>query len=327
MRIISANELGSLLTFPALVEALREGFQQPIVTPLRHHHTMAAPPAGLPEGQDNFLLLMPAWTDRSAGDPVSGSYTGVKLVTVYPGNPVTNRPTVQGQYLLIDGATGSFLAAIDGTSLTLWRTAAASALAATYLAREKASRLAMIGAGAMAPFLVRAHLAVRPITSVTIWNRNMGKAEAVAAQLKGEGIDVVAEKDLEAGIRAADIISCATVSTEPIVRGAWLKAGAHVDLMGAFTSDHRESDDDVMARGRVFVDTREGALKEAGDIVQAIRSGALGKSDIVADLTDLCSGKITGRETQDEITVFKSVGTALEDIVAARYVYELARAP
>ncbi len=318
MRIISADELGSLLTFPALVEVLREGFQQAFVIPLRHHHTMIPP-----SGPDNFFLLMPAWTDRTSSEPASDSYAGIKLVTVFPDNPSANRPTVQGQYLLIDGVTGAFLAAIDGTALTLWRTAAASALAATYLAREDASRLAMIGAGAMAPYLIRAHMAVRPITSVTIWNRNMAKAETLARDLKGEGIDAVAEEDLEKGVKAADIVSCATVSTKPIVRGAWLKSGAHVDLMGAFTPKHRESDDAVMTRGRVFVDTLEGALKEAGDIVQAIHGGGLKESDIIAGLGELCSGKMKGRQTPEEITVFKSVGTALEDIVAAKYVYEL----
>jgi len=317
MRIISSDELASILTFPALVDALRDGFRQSIVTPLRHHHTMATP------GETkNFLLLMPAWTDRGDGDPDGGSYTGVKLVTVYPDKPAHDRPTVQGQYLLIDATTGVFLAAIDGTVLTLWRTAAASALAASYLAREDAKELVMVGAGAMVPYLVRAHMAVRPTLSrVTIWNRNMDKAEKVAERLRKEGVDARADSDLEASVAKADLVSCATVSTEPIVRGAWLKAGAHVDLMGAFTPGHRETDDDVMVRGRVYVDTMAGALKEAGDIVQAIASGALKEEAIVTDLFGLCRGEVPGRQTDDEITVFKSVGTALEDLAAAQYVY------
>ncbi|MBZ0218678.1 MAG: ornithine cyclodeaminase family protein [Fimbriimonadaceae bacterium] len=318
MRIISASDLASILTPSAMIEALRQGFRQSIVTPLRHHHTMTTPGA-----TENFLLLMPAWTDRAAGDPVHGSYAGVKLVTVYPHNPAENRPTVQGQYLLIDAVTGSFLAAIDGTSLTLWRTAAASALAASYLARKDACRLVMVGTGAMAPYLVRAHMAVSPITSVSIWNRNIAKAEALAAELGSDGIDAVANPDLEGSIKAADIVSCATVSTEPIVQGKWLKDGAHVDLMGAFTPAHRETDDEVMKRGRVFVDTMDGALKEAGDIIQAIESGVLKKDDIVADLFGLCRDKIPGRQSEKEITVFKSVGTALEDLVAAQFIYEL----
>ena len=317
MRIISSEEIASALTVPALVEALREGFRQSIVTPLRHHHSMATP-----ENGENFMLLMPAWTDRSHGDSKTGSFAGVKLVTVYPENPSDDRPTVQGQYLLIDATTGEFLAALDGTVLTLWRTAAASALAASYLAREDARHMVMVGAGAMAPYLVRAHMAVRPIRSVSIWNRNMDKAEALAQSLRQDGIEANADDDLESSVSRADLISCATVSTEPIVHGAWLKDGAHVDLMGAFTPQHRETDDKVMARGRVYVDTMEGALKEAGDIVQAMSSGALRPEDIVADLFGLCRGITAGRVTKDEITVFKSVGTALEDLVAAQYVYE-----
>lgn len=322
MKIVSAEDLASILTPLALVEALRQGFQQSIITPLRHHHTMKPPEGKPPAGGDNFLLLMPAWTDRTAGDPATGSYAGVKLVTVYPENPSQNRPTVQGQYLLIDAATGAFVAAIDGTSLTLWRTAAASALAASYLARKDAAHLAMVGAGAMVPYLIRAHMAVSPIKTVSIWNRTMAKAEDLATELRADGIDVKAETDLETSVRRADIVSCATVSMVPIVLGKWLKEGVHVDLMGAFTPAHRETDDDVMSRGRVFVDTMEGGLNEAGDIVQALQSGALKKEDIVADLFDLCRAETPGRQTDAEITVFKSVGTALEDLVAAQFVFE-----
>ncbi len=226
----------------------------------------------------------------------------------------------------MDGATGAPLAVIDGQALTLWRTAAASALAATFLARKNASRLVMVGAGALAPYLVAAHASVRPIAEVLIWNRNPQRAEKLAAELneraitsplRGDSIALAATADLEAAVRAADIVSCATLAAEPLVKGAWLKPGAHLDLVGAFTPKMREADDEAVRRARVFVDTRQGALKEAGDIVQPLEAGVIGESDIVGDLFDLCRGKVEGRTSPDEITLFKSVGTALEDLAAA----------
>ncbi|HET6468451.1 MAG TPA: ornithine cyclodeaminase, partial [Geminicoccaceae bacterium] len=199
-----------------------------------------------------------------------------------------------------------------------------SALAARFLAREDAGRLLVIGAGALAPQLARAHAAVRPIRRVLVWNRTPARAGAVAAELAAEGLVAEAAPDLEAAVRQADIVTCCTMSREPLVRGAWLQPGAHVDLVGAFTPDMRESDDAVMRRARVFVDTFDGALAEAGDVVLAMASGALERSAIRADLFGLCRGERPGRTAPDEITVFKSVGCALEDLVAARLVVERA---
>lgn len=315
MKIVSAAELEKILAFPALVEVLRKAFTQQIAAPVRHAHTMTPP-----EGADNFFLLMPAWHERKKLKGVR-PFAGIKLVTVYPDNPASDRPTVQAQYLLIEAETGAFVAAIDGTTLTLWRTAAASALAASFLAREDASSLLMVGAGAMAPYLIRAHAAVRPIKTVKIWNRNIAKAEQLAASMDDKGLDISASNDLSDDVARADIISCATVSADPIIHGEMLNTGSHMDLVGAFRPDLRETDDDVMRRGRVFVDTHEGALDEAGDIIQALNSGALQKDEILADLHELCRGEKTGRKTAEEITVFKSVGTALEDLAAAQHVY------
>jgi len=200
--------------------------------------------------------------------------------------------------------------------LTLWRTAAASALAATYLAREDAHRMVMVGAGALAPYLVQAHASVRPIDEVLVWNRSRERAERIATDLRGRGYTVAATEDLEAAVRTADLISCATLSSAPLIEGAWLKPGAHLDLVGGFTPKMREADDEAVRRARVFVDTRAGALKEAGDIVQPLANGILREGDI-GDLFDLCRGKAKGRAAPDEITLFKSVGTALEDLTAA----------
>jgi ornithine cyclodeaminase/alanine dehydrogenase-like protein (mu-crystallin family) len=229
---------------------------------------------------------------------------------------------VVGLFLLLNGKTGEPVALIDGPRLTTWRTACASALASSWLSREDSSRLLIIGAGAMAPFLVRAHSAVRPIRQIRIWNRTHAKAERLAATLAAEGFAVSATDDLDEALGWADIVSSATIASEPLVKGALLKPGTHVDLVGAFTPELRESDDEAIRRARVYVDTREGATKEAGDIVQALLSGALTPAGIVADLYELARGEKQGRQNADEITLFKSVGAALEDLAAGIAVYK-----
>ena len=318
MRVVTAEDLARILTFPALIEALREGFRTGVVAPARHHHTIP-----LREEPAATLLLMPAWRD-TAGGHASRPLLGVKVVTVHPGNAARGRASVNGTYLLMDSASGEQLTVIDGQALTLWRTAAASALAASYLARKDSSRLLMIGAGNLAPYLINAHANVRPITEVLVWNRNPKHAEQLAASEMTCGRYAVrATTDLEGAVHSADIVSCATLSLEPLVRGAWLKSGAHLDLVGAFTPEMRESDDDAVARAQVYVDTREGALTEAGDIVQPLRAGLISEVSIRGDLFDLCRETVSGRESPEEITLFKSVGTAVEDLAAAALVLSL----
>jgi ornithine cyclodeaminase len=220
------------------------------------------------------------------------------------------------------GSTGEPLAVIDGRALTLWRTAAASALASSYLARKDASRLLMVGAGALAPYLIEAHTSVRPIAEVLVWNHNPSRAQALAAQLSGRAYSVRAIADLDAGVQGADVISCATLSSTPLVKGAWLQAGAHLDLVGAFTPAMRESDDEAVRRATVYVDTRAGALLEAGDIVQPLAAGVIEPDGIAGDLFDLCRGDAARRTSAHQVTVFKSVGTALEDLAAAALAYK-----
>jgi ornithine cyclodeaminase len=295
------------LDFGTLIEALRQGFAAGCEAPVRHHH--AVPRSG---AADATLLLMPAWQrDR---------HLGVKIVQVSPGNEAKGLPTVDGLYLLFDATTGTPLAVMDGKSLTERRTAAASALAASYLARPDAAHHLVIGAGAVAAMLVPAHAAVRPISRVTLWNRTVAKADLLAERLATEGFRVEVSTDLQAALGEADIISAATMSAEPLVRGDAVKPGAHVDLVGAFNPTLRESDDALMARGSLFVDTKGGALAEAGDILQAIASAAIDETAIQAELADLCRGDHPGRRHPDEITVFKSVGAAIEDLVAANLV-------
>jgi len=312
---ISAADVDRALTFPGLVEVLRDAFRDGAVQPVRHHHAVERPGSA-----GSTLLLMPAWTDFKAADGKDG-HIGVKIVTVSPDNNAIGKPAVMGLYLLLDGATGEPEALIDGQRLTQWRTASASALAASWLAREDASRLLVIGAGALSSFLAKAHSAVRPITTIRIWNRTPANAEKVAAALRAEGFAAEAASDLEAELGQADIVSSATISQTPLVKGALLKAGAHVDLVGGFTPDMREADDDAISRARVFVDTRAGATKEAGDIVQPLASGVLRQDRIVAELAELARGQKKGRESDAEITLFKSVGAALEDLAAGIAVY------
>jgi len=284
-------------------------FRDGCVMPVRHHHTFAVP--GEP---DATLLLMPAWQ--------VGTYLGVKLASVVPGNASRGLPAVAGLYVLASARTGEILATMEGGELTARRTAAASALAADHLARAEASTLLMIGTGRLSLNLIQAHAAVRPIARVGIWGRNPAKAARVADEASRLGFAAAPVADLDAALAEADIVSAATLSLEPLVRGARLRPGAHVDLVGAFTPAMRESDDETMRRGRVFVDTRAGALKEAGDIVQAIAAGVLRPDDIAGDLAALVRGEAVGRTGPDEITVFKSVGAALEDLAAAILVHE-----
>jgi len=309
VRIISAAEVEGALDWDSLIERLRQSFRRGVEVPVRHHHDIANPSA-----EAGTLLLMPAWQ--------AGRHVGVKVVTVFPGNADKGLPAVMGAYLLLDGKTGAPQALIDGPMLTLKRTAAASALASGYLSRPDCERLLMVGTGALAPYLIMAHAAVRPICNVLIWGRSPDKAAALAKRLTRRDFRVDATDDLEAAVRGAHVISCATLSREPLVGGAWLQPGQHLDLVGAFKPDMRETDDEAVRRARVFVDTREGACKEGGDIVQAVESGALEPADIAGDLFELSRGERAGRRFYDQITLFKSVGTALEDLAAAQLAVE-----
>lgn len=311
LRYVAADEIDGILDFPSLIDALHAAFCADIETPLRHHHAIAR------DDGEAALLLMPAWTKEK-----EGAFLGTKTVTVFPGNLAKGLGSVAGTYLLMSGDTGEPLVTIDGHRLTLWRTAAASALAANYLARDDASHLLLIGAGALAPYLARAHAAVRPIRKVSIWNRTSARATALAEELSGEAFESEVVSSAESAARDADIVTCITLSQTPVVSGGWLKAGAHLDLVGAFRPNAREVDDAAIERSRVYVDTRRGALKEAGDLVIPMAAGILKESDVRGDLFGLCRGQEKGRQTREEITLFKSVGTAIEDLAAAMLVWK-----
>jgi ornithine cyclodeaminase len=266
---------------------------------------------------------MPAWEAREPGSPCAGRYLGLKAVTVYPDNAAAHgQPAVLGSYILMSAETGATLAVMDATRLTAWRTAAASALASRHLSRPDAARLLMVGAGALAPFLVRAHASVRPIREVAVWNRARPGAERVVAELARHGIAASVADDLAAVAAEADIVSTATLSSEPLIRGAWLRPGTHLDCVGAFKPTMRETDDDAVRRARIFVDTRAGAFAEAGDILQPLQAGVIGREAVLGELAELCRGDVPGRMSAEEITLFKSVGASIEDLAAAVAVYE-----
>jgi len=313
MRVIGPSEVHAALDWEQLIEALRQIFRTGCTVPVRHHHTV---PVGGGD-PDATLLLMPAWQ--------VGKHIGVKLATVFPSNGEKSLPAVMGTYLLLDGRTGSPIALIDGPALTLRRTAAASALAASYLARPDAERLLLVGTGALIPHLLAAHAAVRPIHNVLVWGRDSDKAARLAHRLDRRDLRVTSTTDLAGAVRGADIVSCATLSKEPLIRGEWLPKGVHLDLVGGFTPEMREADDDCVSRARVFVDTREGASKESGDIVQPLENGRLSPDDIAGDLIELARGSRAGRRFYDQITLFKSVGTAQEDLAAAMLLVDLIR--
>ncbi|GFZ85048.1 ornithine cyclodeaminase [Elstera cyanobacteriorum] len=300
-----ADAVRARLTFPALVDRLAEAFADPAMTvPMRHHHTVP-----VPDAPDATLLLMPAWRH--------GKHLGLKSVTVFPGNGRRSLPAIMGVYLLMSGETGAPIALLDGPMLTVRRTAAASALAARFLARKDAHRLTVIGTGALAPHLAEAHASVRPIRHITIAGRTLDKAQQVAAQLAPLGLTVEATTDIADAVRRADVISCATLAQEPVVRGDWLSPGAHLDLVGGFTPTMRETDDRAITRAELYCDTRAGALHEAGDLVQPLKSGLISEASVRGDLFELVRGQALGRRDDTAITLFKSVGTAIEDLAAA----------
>ena len=311
MLILDQIQTSRCLDWDALIAALATMFQGDCVMPVRHHHTVS-----VPGGADATLLLMPAWQP--------GQSIGVKLVSVFPDNATRSLPAIHGSYLLSSGQTGELLAVSDGGGLTARRTAAASALAARHLARADASNLLVVGTGRLSVNLVEAHSRVRPIRQVSIWGRDREKAERAAADACALGYSAKAVTDLEGAARAADIISCATLSRSPLIKGEWLKPGSHLDLIGAFTKEMRESDDEAVRRARVFVDTRDGAFAEAGDILQPIASGVISREQVQAELAELVRGA-QGRKSPEEITLFKSVGAALEDLAGAILAYQTAR--
>jgi alanine dehydrogenase len=311
---LDANEVAARLARVPLIDALERAFRAEFHSPPRQHYTVGNSADG-----EHFLLTMPAWH--------RGRRIGVKLATVFPGNSRHGQPAVHAVYTLFSGIDGSPIATLDGTELTRRRTAAASVLAARFLARPEASRLLMVGTGALAPHIIETYISARPVTAVRVWGRRSLRAQAVATAFAGRSIDIEAIDNLEAGVRWADIISCATLATAPLVNGAWLRPGQHLDLIGSFTPEMREVDDEALVRSRIYADTREAALTESGELVQALTTGLITAADIHGDLAELTRGNVSGRGSAEGITLFKSVGCAIEDLAAAELALGLGNEP
>ncbi len=314
MLVLGSTQICKLAPPARLIECLREAFRREFSVPQRQVVPM---PGG---AGDRLFLSMPIFDARGV--------TAVKLATVFPDNSSKSLPSIQALIVLFS-MEGTPVAVLDGTVVTHLRTAAASALASSYLSRADSTHLLVIGTGALAPSMAAAHCVVRPIARVSVWGRQRERAEAAGARLRpliDSRVDIHRPYDLEAAARSADIICCATSSSAPILAGKWLKAGTFVDLVGSFSPSKRESDDDVVRRAaRIFVDTREGTLSEAGDLLDPIARGVIGHDRIAGELADLACARVRGRVDDEEIIVFKSVGTAIEDLAAAEMIVDAAQ--
>ncbi|MGE0094456.1 MAG: ornithine cyclodeaminase family protein [Alphaproteobacteria bacterium] len=308
MRIIEAKDVFRLADFPSLIGGLTDMYKAGCDAMDRM--ILSQPTA---HGDQGDFLLQPAW--------IKGQAFGVKIANIFPGNETRGKPSIMGTYVLFDGNTGEPLACIDGTAETLVKTAANSAVASKLLAKKDATTMLMIGAGNLAPYLIAAHACVRPIKRVLIWNRTAAKAKELAARLTKPGFEVRAAADPADAAAQADLICCATYATEPVIRGDWVKPGAHVDLVGSYRPDLRESDDALIRRaGRMFVDARFSTVEISGDVIEPLKRGVL-KQDAITDLFELTQGKRPGRASDDEITVFKSGGGGHEDLATAMMLY------
>ena len=303
---INGNELKHYLPYPMLIEALRKTFTQVNHAPLRHAHRVSEP-------GPTTLLIMPVWQESKQ--------LGLKVVAVAPENRALGLPTVHALFILMDTATGVPIALMDGEQLTLRRTAAASALASDYLSRKESHHLLLVGTGRLAPHMAIAHCMTRPIQQVSVWGRDSQSVTQTAKTLREEGLPehlaIIESHDLSQSAQQADIICCATTSKEPLIFHDWIKPGTHIDLVGGFRPDMREADDALMCHAQIFVDTFEGTLAEAGDLIHPLQQGLMTRDAVRAELADLTAHRHAGRSNDDEITVFKSVGTAIEDLCAA----------
>lgn len=308
MKVQGAAATRAALPFDALLAAIEAMFVAGCEVPQRHVHTIndAA-------GEQGKVLIMPAWQP--------GRYLGIKTVNIFPGNATRGLPGLFSTYVLYDATTGAPLAQLDGNEITSRRTAAASALAARYLARADADSLLVVGSGRVASLLPYAYRQVRALREVTVWSRSPDAARHLSAQLSADGFNARASDDLEAAVRQAGIVTCATLAAEPLIRGEWLQPGSHLDLIGSFTPQMREADDACFAGARLYVDTVE-ALQKSGDLLGPMARGVFAPGDIGGTLAALCRGEAGGRRDARERTVFKSVGTALEDLAAAILVME-----
>jgi len=306
MRFIDKDEVARRCAYGPLIESLAKGLGQSIESPPRSHFN--------PNHDASAVLIMPAWKP--------GQIMGTKIISIWPDNNALGKPAVSAVYVLTSCEDGSTLAVIDGTELTSRRTAGAAALGARLLARPDSRRLAVLGTGALAPHMAMAHRSVLDLSEITIWGRQLDKADAVVSALAGVGIAARASTDLEGTLARADVVAAVTTATVPFIRGAWIKPGTHLGLIGAFTADMAEAEPELLSSTRLFADSRAAVLEKGGEVLQALRAGLICKADVLAELTELVkdSPHNAGRRSHQEITVFKSVGFAALDLIAAEHV-------
>jgi alanine dehydrogenase len=307
MLVLNSEKICRLVSMPLLIRCLEKAF-------LAECHVPSRQITKIPGGEGRLLLSMPAFDLQGAG--------AVKLATVMPENPSKGVPTIQS-VIVVFSKEGMPMALLDGTIVTKLRTGATSALASSYLSRSDSTHLVIIGTGALAPYMAMAHALTRPIRRISICGRLPERAAATAEQVRvlvSHDIKVLVSSSIEAAVGTADIVTCATSSATPVLAGAWLRPGIFVDLVGSFSSCKREADDDVIRRSRIFVDTLDGALSEAGDILDPLSRAVITRERIEGELGDLVSGRVIGRTSDDEITLFKAVGSAMEDLAASQLI-------
>ena len=306
MHFIAKEDVERLAPYGPLVEALAKGLGEPIECPPRSHFN--------PNHDASAVLIMPAWRPHQI--------MGTKIVSIWPGNNARGLSAVSAIYVVTSCKDGTPLAVIDGTELTLRRTAAAAALAARTLARPNSQRLLVLGTGALSAHLAMAHHSMFNLAEVTVWGRSLDKACRVVANLAEVGIAAQATNDLQLALANADIVAAATTASTPFIPSAWVRAGTHLGLIGAFTANMAEAEPELLPRGRLFADNRAAVLEKGGEVVQALRAGLISEKDVLAELSELVASPALadGRRADLDITVFKSVGFAALDLIAAEHV-------
>lgn len=308
MRFIPKDEVARLTPYGPLVEALAKGLREPIESPPRSHFN--------PNQDASAVLIMAAWKPKRI--------MGTKIVSIWPENNARGMSAVSAVYVVTSCLDGTTLAVIDGTELTLRRTAAAAALAARLLARPGSKKLAVLGTGALSAHMAMAHHSVLDLSEITIWGRRLDKAQAVVDELAQAGIAARATTDLQSTLASTDIVAAVTTATTPFIQSKWVKPGTHLGLMGAFTGTMAEAEPQLLSRTRLYADTREGVLQKGGEVLQALRAGLIAQADVRAELAELVasSSPTTGRTSELDITVFKSVGFAALDLIAAEHLLQ-----
>jgi 1-pyrroline-2-carboxylate reductase [NAD(P)H] len=312
MKIIGPEQVHAALSYPQLVDALQEAYGKDFSMPPRNVYLLDEQ-----SGNHDAFAVLPSWNDQ---------IIGVKAFTYFPDNPAPEYKSLYSKIMLFDRAHGEPLALVDGTSVTFWRTAGISGLTTRLLARENAETLFVLGTGNLSSYTIRANASVRALKRVLVWGRHADKAQAVIDKVSPDYPDIQFEiaEDREAACAVADIVVAVTGSHDPVVEGAWIRPGTHTDFIGNHHAVKRECDTALVQKSKVYADSYVNCFKEAGEVLVPIDEGLITKEHVVGELTEMCLGKVPLRESDDEITLFKSVGMAMSDLVGAGLAYKVA---